>query len=298
MRVPFACLVGLLAAGVVACGKSDNGGPPHIDIGDTGSPADSSADSSTNDSATTKDSNATTDSAHGDSSVGDSFAVDSSDAADATDTNDAGPDLGPPIDAIVIETKSDALDKTCENEHAWWAVSPAFDATVTPSSFATQVNPLIASGHPVTIADRNDPTSGWIVQVSATITGGDFAQHFPGAHAPSALVGMTRTGSGFSTATAETSGFLFVRDAASSDVWIPISKVVVRATYGDLLCESLASSSTLDAVIPSSAGSTAITTSSGATTLGTLLGAPTSSSPPGWNVRLGFAGEKVQVSWK
>ena len=213
------------------------------------------------------------------------------------------PDLGPPLDAPVSEGKpTDSTDShVCETELAWSARNAAFDPSAGSPDFVAQLNALIGPGDaPITIADQKDPGSGaWTIVTSATTTGADFAQHFPASNAPSAAVAMSRTPTGFSTAAPEDSGWLHVTDASATpaDVWIPIVQVSTSASYGDTLCQSLASA-TVSAVIPASAASTTLTTKSGPTNLGALLGAQTSSAPAGWNVKLAFDATKVGVSFK
>jgi hypothetical protein len=225
-----------------------------------------------------------------------SESVDSSVAADSSvDTTDAVADALVPIDAQTIDKKP-GTDAACQKPLGWWATNAAFDSSITPATFKSGVNPLLVGQHPVTIADYVDSSSVWTLRASGTLTNGSFQQYFPYTN-PSDAVGMTRLTASFSSASAASQGWLVVVDASSTNVWVALANVTVSASYLDAYCQKLTGGQ-LDGVIPSSAGSTSITTKSGGTTLGALLGTYTSSSPQGWNIRLGFDGEKVQVSSK
>jgi hypothetical protein len=213
---------------------------------------------------------------------------------DAAAVDAPGDELGPPIDAAVIDVKTGS-DAVCQSPLAWWATDAAFDGA-TPTSFASAINPLLVAGHPFTVADYEDTSLAWTLRVSGTLTNGNLQQYFPFDH-PADTTPMLRPQASFASAAPASSAWLYVVDAGGGSVWIPIAQVTVSALYVDIYCQYLTGGQ-LQATIPASAGPTTVTTSQGTTTLGALLGAVTSQQPPGWAVELSFGGEKVQVSSK
>ncbi|GAC1527895.1 MAG: hypothetical protein NVS3B10_25440 [Polyangiales bacterium] len=293
----------VLVALLVGCGKNTVGPAFYGDI-DTGVPVADGASDARGDGSDGASHDGTVD-ALADSAPGDARAdalVDSTaDGADATGLDTEAPDLGPPLDAPTSEGKpTDSTDDhVCDTELAWWAQSARFDPAPGSPEFVAQVNALIGPGdHPITIVDRQDPaTLAWTLQTSATLLGGDLAQHFPASNPPGAAVTMTRTAAGFGSGAPQSTAWIRVVDAAAADVWIPLADATTAATYGDGACQTL-TGATVTALVPASAASVPLTTKSGATTLGALLGAQTSSAPPGWNIELAFDATKVGVSFK
>ncbi len=227
----------------------------------------------------------------------------SPEASGALDASDAAPgfDGGGLADGAEAGTRwppyDGGFDPVCETPLAWWATTSSFDGTVTPASFSSQINPLLAQPNefPMTFADYQGDGGAWMLRASASETNGSFQQYFPVAY-PLTDVPMNRTTNTFASASAGT-GWLKVVDAAQKEVWIQLDQVLVEATYADGACQTLTNGS-VSAVVDAASASTAITTGSGATTIGALLGPQTSSSPAGWTVVLTFMAQKVQVSFK
>jgi hypothetical protein len=82
---------------------------------------------------------------------------------------------------------------------------------------------------------------------------------------------------------------MHVVDTAGKRIWITLTNITASAKYTSEDCTSL--SARASAMIADSAASIALATSKGPTTLGALLGEKTSTSPPGWKVRLAFTAD-------
>jgi hypothetical protein len=262
--------------------SSSSGGVVRLDGGSgsgSGSSSGGGADASPADTGTS------------DASVMDSTADAAEDAPPPDAPSNPNPDGG-----IRVGPPDSGYQTTCEQPLGWWATGAALDATGTPGSFPAQVNPLIAGGNPITLADYQGDAGDWWLRVSATETGGGQEQYFPAVHLPLVDVPMSRMTTGFASASGG-AGWLKVIDASQAEVWIQLDQVMATASYGDVFCQTLINA-TVAAVIDASAGSTAITTGSGATTVGALLGAQNSTAPAGWTMRLTLSGQKVQVSFK
>jgi hypothetical protein len=209
----------------------------------------------------------------------------------------AAPDALPPaVDAAMMDAKPGPPDMACESPVAWWATNAAFDPAVMGASFASNVSPLAAAAHPITIADYVDANQNWTLRASGTSTNGNFQQYFPFDHRADA-VPMQRAPASFSSASPAASSWMVIVDAANATLWVPLSETIVLATYTDSYCQQL-TGGTLNAVVPSSAGSLSLTTGQGQTTLAILLGAYTSQQPQGWVLRMTFDGTKAEVSSK
>jgi hypothetical protein len=209
----------------------------------------------------------------------------------------AAPDALPPaVDAAMMDAKPGPPDMACESPLAWWATNAAFDPAVMGATFASNVSPLVAAAHPITIADTVDANQSWTLRASGTSTNGNYQQYFPFDHAADA-VPMQRAPASFSSASPASTSWMVIADAANATVWVPLSEAVVSATYADSYCQQL-TGGTLTAVVPSSAGSTSLATAQGQTTLAILLGDHTSQQPEGWMLRMTFDGTKVEVASK
>jgi len=211
----------------------------------------------------------------------------------ASPAEDAGPDVGPYIDARLLDHTGGS--PTCNSE--WWATNSAFDATVTPASFSSALNPIVGSSsiHPFTLVVQLDDDSGaWTGTASGTTTNGGGDQYFPATNAATPTT-MIVTSTSVATAAPEVTAWFHVHDAGGNDIWIPIGNVGLSATYGDESCDTLVSG-TLTAVILASASSQTIQPiGQSPTTMGALLGTQTSTSPAGWNVQMAFDATSVQV---
>ena len=210
---------------------------------------------------------------------------------DASGGGPSADSAGPYIDAPLVDRHS---GDTCNSK--WWATSSAFDGTVTPSSFASAVNPIVGSSsiHPFTLVMQVAEDGGWTGAASGTATDGSGNQYFPSA-AAATPTSMLVTSTSIATVTPETSAWLHLHDAGGNDLWIPIAGVALSANYGDPGCATLVGG-VLTAVIQASVSSTSIQPiGEPPTTLGALLGPQTSLSPAGWNVRMTFEAASVQV---
>ena len=151
---------------------------------------------------------------------------------------DAGPDVGPYIDAPFLDRQGGPVP--CNSE--WWATDSAFDTTVTPSSFSSALNPIVGSSsvHPFTLVVTIDQGEGWTGTASGTATDGNGSgdQDFPPAN-PATRTSMTVTSTSVATDAPENSAWFHIHDAALNDIWIPIAYVALSAQYGDATCDTL-----------------------------------------------------------
>lgn len=220
--------------------------------------------------------------------------------------------IGPPVDAA-----QDALPppdasihgsgNVCAQALGWWTVGATLDPSVVSASAVSALNPLLANQNPLTLAESfedagaSDAGPSWIV-ISGTETNGISQQYFPFAYptTPAALAQTAATDPLFtatSPAGQPSTGWLLLVDSTQADVWIALTNLSASLVAGDPQCQTL-SSGEVDAVIPTSAGTTTMVLGSGSTTVAAVFGAATSTSPPGWNIRLSFSGQKVQVTFK
>jgi hypothetical protein len=219
--------------------------------------------------------------------------------------------IGPPTDATQDVTPGDASKgngNVCASLLGWWTVGATLDPSVVSASAVSALNPLLTNQNPLTLADTfEDAAAGdagppWMV-ISGTETNGVSQQYFPFAYptSPAALVQAAGATNPVFTATSPagqpSTGWIRLLDSTQAEVWIALTNISATLTAGDPLCQSL-SSGEVDAVIPSSAGTTTMVLSSGSTTVAAVFGATTSTSPEGWNIRLSFSGQKVQVTFK
>lgn len=217
------------------------------------------------------------------------------------DANDANAirDMGPPIDAPVLEAGKPGSngDACVSGPLAWWALGSMLDAAVVPANAVTQLNPLLSTQHPFVVVEYQDAGSNWMLLTTGSAANGIGQQYFPVAHAVAGAASEQRQATSFASTAPEVSAWLRLVDTSQAEVWIPFANASTSATYGDTSCTSLVSG-ILTAVIPHSASSIPLSTASGSTTIGALFGADTSAAPAGWNIKIGFSGDKVQVSFK
>jgi hypothetical protein len=211
---------------------------------------------------------------------------------------------GSPVTPPTTPMRGGGGDSTVCAQALGWLVSGAtLDPTVVSASAAAQLNPLLATQHPLTLAELGSD-AGQLLQVSGTLANGISQQYFP-YQFPASPVPLTLSTSGplptliAAPAAAQTgAGFIHIVDASATDVWIAIASIGASATAGDALCQSLTGGE-IDAVIPAAAGSTAMTLASGTTTVASLFGDQTSTAPQGWTVRLWFPTAAIaQVTFK
>ncbi|HEY5242712.1 MAG TPA: hypothetical protein VIJ22_14630 [Polyangiaceae bacterium] len=241
--------------------------------------------------------------------------------ADVVSLPEGGPDfdasvfgdvtIGPPADAAQdavppTDASGHGNGNVCSQQLAWSMVGASLDSNVSAGA-ATALNPLLSVQNPITLAESfldggtSDAGPSWIF-VSGTETNGVSQQYFPFMYptSPAALVqtpGANPVFTATSPAGQPSTGWIRLLDSTSAEVWIALTNISATLTAGDAQCQSL-SSSEVDAVVPTSAGTTTMVLGSGSTTVSTVFGATTSSSPAGWNIRLTFTGQKAQVTFK
>ena len=211
-------------------------------------------------------------------------------------------DVGPPSDGSIHGSGN-----VCAQLLGWWTVGATLDTNVVGASAAAALNPLLSAQNPITLADSfldggpSDAGPSWLF-ISGTKTNGASQQYFPFTNpaTPAALV-QTPGANPVFTATSPSgqpsTGWIRLLDSTQAEVWIALTNISATMTAGDALCQSI-SAGEVDAVIPTSAGATTMVLSSGSTSVGAVFGATTSTSPPGWNIRLTFSAQKVQVTFK
>jgi hypothetical protein len=253
--------------------------------------------------------------------AGSDAGADSATDADATSSPEAGPNfdasvfgdvaIGPPADAAQdavppADASGHGNGNVCAQQLAWSMVGASLDSSVSASA-ATALNPLLSVQNPITLAESfldggtSDAGPSWIF-VSGTETNGTSQQYFPFMYptSPAALVqtpGANPVFTATSPAGQPSTGWIRLLDFTSAEVWIALTNISATLTAGDAQCQSL-SSGEVDAVVPTSAGTTTMVLSSGNTTVSTVFGATTSASPAGWNIRLTFTGQEAQVTFK
>ena len=218
--------------------------------------------------------------------------------------------IGPPDDAsqdVTAATDAPLHGNVCAQQLGWWMAGATLDTSVVSASAAAALNPLLSVQNPVTLAESfldagpSDAGPSWIF-ISGTETNGVSQQYFPFTFpaTPAALVQAPGSNPVF-TATSPSgqpsTGWIRLLDSTQAEVWIAITNISATLTAGDSLCQTL-SSGKVDAIIPTSAGTTTMVLAGGTTSVAAVFGASTSTSPPGWNIRLSFTGQKVQVTFK
>ena len=217
-------------------------------------------------------------------------------------TDDASQDVTAPTDAPLHGNGN-----VCAQQLGWWMAGATLDTSVVSASAAAALNPLLSVQNPVTLAESfldagpSDAGPSWIF-ISGTETNGVSQQYFPFAFpaTPAALVqapGSIPVFTATSPSGQPSTGWIRLLDSTQAEVWIAITNISATLTAGDSFCQSL-SSGKVDAIIPTSAGTTTMVLTGGTTSVAAVFGASTSTSPPGWNIRLTFTGQKVQVTFK
>jgi hypothetical protein len=303
---------------IAACSSNSN---PPADLGSTGGGQDSSVVVDTGSpkppSDAGKDSTPTQDAdAMGDGTIPmDGTASDTGtpqpeggdfDASVYGDVVIGPPDDGGATDAGPTGDSSKGNGNVCVQELGWWAVGATLDSSVSPNA-AALLNPLLSVQNPITLADyfsdAGETDAGpQLILISGTETNGVSQQYFPFTYptAPATLAqtaGSAPVFTATSPAGQPSAGWIRLLDSTQAEVWIALTDINATLTAGDPQCQSL-SSGVITAVIPTSAGATTMVLSSGSTSVAAVFGATTSTSPPGWNIRLTFTGEKVEVTFK
>jgi len=190
----------------------------------------------------------------------------------------------------------------CYQQMAWWMTGAALDTSVVTPSAAAQLNPLLSTQHPLTLADYVDASGQYWLQVSGTETNGVQQQYFPYQYAvaPAALSiapGQYPVLTATPASSQPSGGFIRLVDSSQAEVWIEITQVSVNVTAGDSLCQTLTGGS-LTAIVPATSGSTPLAVGGGSTTVAQVFGPTTASAPAGWNIAITFAASKIQGSFK